>query len=42
MLDGMGIASGVDLKRLAAAGNAISEALGRQSGSRVARALSRT
>ena len=39
MLDGMGIASGVDLARLAAAGNRISHGLGRDSGSRVARAL---
>ncbi|QSX38349.1 hydroxymethylglutaryl-CoA lyase [Shewanella sedimentimangrovi] len=39
MLHGMGIDTGVDLKRLAAAGNAISQALGRTSGSKVARAL---
>jgi len=40
MLDGMGIASGIDLERLVAAGNAISKVLGRDSGSRVARAMS--
>ncbi|QSX41902.1 hydroxymethylglutaryl-CoA lyase [Shewanella cyperi] len=39
MLHGMGIDTGVDLKRLAAAGNAISQALGKASGSKVARAL---
>jgi hydroxymethylglutaryl-CoA lyase len=39
MLDGLGITSGVDLGRLIAAGNTISQALGRESGSRVARAL---
>lgn len=40
MLDGMSIASGIDLERLVAAGNAISKVLGRDSGSRVARAMS--
>jgi hydroxymethylglutaryl-CoA lyase len=39
MLDGLGITSGVDLGRLIAAGNTISRALGRESGSKVARAL---
>jgi len=39
MLDGLGIASGIDLKRLVAAGDAISQALGRESGSKVARAF---
>jgi isopropylmalate/homocitrate/citramalate synthase len=39
MLDGMGIETGVDLKRLAAAGQFISDLLGRPSGSRVARAM---
>ena len=36
MLDGMGIATGLDLDKLIAAGNRISAALGRESGSRVA------
>ena len=36
MLDGMGIATGLDLDKLIAAGNRISAALGRNSGSRVA------
>ena len=40
MLDGLGITSGVDLGRLIAAGNTISRALDRESGSKVARALS--
>ena len=39
MLDGLGITSAVDLGRLIAAGNTISRALGRESGSKVARAL---
>ena len=39
MLDGLGIASGIDLQRLVAAGDAISQALGRESGSKVARAF---
>lgn len=39
MLNGMGIETGVDLDRLAAAGQFISDILGRPSGSRVARAL---
>ncbi|MEQ9463108.1 MAG: hydroxymethylglutaryl-CoA lyase [Haliea sp.] len=39
MLDGLGIATGVDLQTLVAAGQRISAALGRPSGSRVARAL---
>ncbi len=39
MLDGLGIATGVDLQALVAAGQRISAALGRPSGSRVARAL---
>jgi hydroxymethylglutaryl-CoA lyase len=39
MLEGMGIATGVDLERLAAAGDFISDLLGRPSGSRVARVL---
>ena len=39
MLNGLGIGSGVDLDRLIAAGNRISEVLGRPNGSRVARAL---
>ncbi len=39
MLDGMGIASGVDLRALIAAGNRISGTLGRSNGSRAARAL---
>ena len=41
MLDGLGITSGVDLGRLIAAGNTISRALDRESGSKVARALSK-
>jgi len=40
MLNGMGIETGVDLKRLIAAGNFISDYLQRPSASRVARALS--
>ncbi|MCK7596598.1 hydroxymethylglutaryl-CoA lyase [Microbulbifer sp. CAU 1566] len=40
MLDGLGIHTGVDLARLAKAGNFISRALGRESGSKVARAMS--
>ena len=39
MLDGLGIASGLDLAALAAAGNRICAVLGRPSGSRAARAL---
>ncbi|MCK5276705.1 MAG: hydroxymethylglutaryl-CoA lyase [Alphaproteobacteria bacterium] len=39
MLEGMGVETGVDLKRLAAAGQFISDLLGRPSGSRVARAM---
>jgi hydroxymethylglutaryl-CoA lyase len=39
MLEGMGIATGVDLERLAVAGDFISDLLGRPSGSRVARVL---
>ncbi|WP_231759229.1 hydroxymethylglutaryl-CoA lyase [Microbulbifer elongatus] len=39
MLDGLGIHTGVDLARLAKAGNFISRALGRDSGSKVARAI---
>jgi hydroxymethylglutaryl-CoA lyase len=40
MLDGLGIETGVDLRRLKAAGDFICAALGRATGSRVARALS--
>lgn len=39
MLNGLGIATGVDLQLLVAAGQRISDALGRSNGSRVARAL---
>ena len=39
LLSGLGIRTGVDLTRLAAAGRFISEALGREPGSKVARAL---
>jgi len=39
MLDGMGIETGVDMAKLAAAGKFISDFLGRPTGSRVARAL---
>lgn len=39
MLDGMGFETGVDLKKLAAAGQFISAALGREPASKVARAL---
>jgi hydroxymethylglutaryl-CoA lyase len=39
MLDGLGVATGVDLDRLAAAGRAITGALGRPSASKTARAL---
>ena len=39
MLEGMGVETGVDLQRLAAAGQFISDLLGRPSGSRVARAM---
>ena len=39
MLDGLGIRTGVDLQKLAAAGRFISAALGREPGSKVARAL---
>lgn len=38
MLDGLGIMTGIDLDRLIAAGQRISEAVGRTNGSRVARA----
>ncbi|NMH65635.1 hydroxymethylglutaryl-CoA lyase [Shewanella salipaludis] len=38
MLHGMGIETGIDLAKLAAAGNGISQALGRPSGAKVARA----
>lgn len=40
MLSGLGIETGVDLRRLTAAGTFICETLGRSTGSRVARALS--
>jgi len=40
MLDGMGIATGIDLNRLIAAGNRISTTLGRTNASAVARARS--
>lgn len=40
MLNGMGINTGVDLQQLVAAGQWISELLGRDNGSRVARAMS--
>jgi hydroxymethylglutaryl-CoA lyase len=40
MLQGLGISTGIDLQRLIAAGNRISQVLGRQTGSRVARARS--
>jgi hydroxymethylglutaryl-CoA lyase len=39
MLDGLGLSSGVDLQRLAAAGQFVCDALGRPPASRVARAL---
>jgi len=39
LLNGLGVATGVDLKKLAAAGAFISGHLGRESGSKVARAL---
>ncbi|MEN1479231.1 hydroxymethylglutaryl-CoA lyase, partial [Pseudomonas aeruginosa] len=39
LLDGLGIETGIDLSALAAAGRRISAALGRESASRVARAL---
>ena len=39
LLNGLGIRSGVDLVRLAAAGRFISQALGREPASKVARAL---
>lgn len=39
MLHGMGIDTGIDLQKLAAAGHKISQALGRPSGSRVAQAM---
>ncbi|MFG1360267.1 hydroxymethylglutaryl-CoA lyase [Xanthobacter pseudotagetidis] len=39
MLDGLGVETGVDLDRLAAAGRAITDALGRPSASKTARAL---
>jgi hydroxymethylglutaryl-CoA lyase len=39
MLDGLGIETGVNLKSLVAAGNYISDQLGRPSGSKVARAM---
>ncbi|WP_285163038.1 hydroxymethylglutaryl-CoA lyase [Shewanella goraebulensis] len=40
MLHGMGIETGIDLAKLAKAGNQISQALGRQNGSKVAQAIS--
>ena len=40
LLEGLGIATGIDLERLAQAGNWICAQLGRESGSKVARALS--
>ncbi|MEO3435368.1 hydroxymethylglutaryl-CoA lyase [Inquilinus sp. CAU 1745] len=40
MLEGLGIETGVDLKRVAAVGSFISDALGRSNGSRTGRALS--
>lgn len=39
MLHGMGVCTGVDLPKLADAGHYISQALGRESQSKVARAL---
>jgi hydroxymethylglutaryl-CoA lyase len=39
MLHGMGIETGLDLPKLAAAGQFISNALGRTTGSRAARAM---
>lgn len=39
MLHGMGVCTGVDLERLAEAGHFISQALGRETQSKVARAL---
>lgn len=39
MLHGMGVCTGVDLERLAEAGHFISHALGRETQSKVARAL---
>jgi hydroxymethylglutaryl-CoA lyase len=39
LLDGLGIATGVEIGRLAAAGRFISEALGREPASKAARAL---
>ncbi len=39
MLDGMGIETGVDLRKVAAAGRKICQAIGRQTSSKVARAL---
>jgi hypothetical protein len=39
MLDGMGIETGVDLKKLAAAGQFISQQLGRAPSSKVAAAM---
>jgi isopropylmalate/homocitrate/citramalate synthase len=39
MLDGLGVRTGVDLRKLAEAGRFISEALGREPASKVARAL---
>jgi hydroxymethylglutaryl-CoA lyase len=39
LLHGLGIETGIDLAKLAAAGRWISDALGRPTGSRVARAL---
>jgi hydroxymethylglutaryl-CoA lyase len=42
MLDGLGIATGVDMTKLRAAGQFISDALGRPPVSRVARALAVT
>ncbi|RLA39201.1 MAG: hydroxymethylglutaryl-CoA lyase, partial [Gammaproteobacteria bacterium] len=40
MLNGLDIETGLDLEALISAGNRISKTLGRESGSRVARALS--
>ncbi|ERO65122.1 hydroxymethylglutaryl-CoA lyase [Pseudomonas piscis] len=42
LLDGLGIHTGIDMDRLIAAGNRISEVLGRATGSRVAKARSAT
>ena len=42
LLDGLGIHTGIDMDRLIAAGNRISEVLGRATGSRVAKARNAT